>query len=421
LFLELSDGSVILDASGGPAVVVLGHGNERVAQAIGRQAAQLAYTHTVFFANAPAEALAQLILGDAPGGLTHAFFVSSGSEATESALKLARQYFVELGQPQRTRFISRQLSYHGNTLGALSVSGHRARRALYEPLLHTNHSQVSPCFRYRYAKPAETDADYAARLAAELAAEFERVGPQNVAAFIAEPVVGAAAGCVTAVPGYFKAVRDVCDRYGALLILDEVMCGMGRTGTTHAWEQEGIVPDIQTVAKGLGGGYAPIGGIFISGRVVAALTDGSGMFVHGHTYQAHPVACAAALEVQRIIAEERLVSNVRSMGRYLERGLKSEFATHAHVGDIRGRGLFWALEFVKDKTTRESFDPKLQIAEVVKDRGLECGLAVYPCAGCVDGERGDQIIISPPFNVTGTDIDMIIDRLASTLKSTFPT
>ena len=251
-----------------------------------------------------------------PGGLTHAWFCSSGSEGNEAALKLARQYFVEIGQPQRTHFIARRQSYHGNTLGALAAGGNMMRRALYEPILSPAFSLVSPCFAYRFQRDDETDAQYVDRLADELEAEFQRLGPDSVIAFIAEPVVGATTGCVAALPGYFKRVREICDRHGALLILDEVMCGMGRTGTMHAWEQEGITPDIQVVAKGLGGGYQPIGGVLIAGKDRRRRSHaGSGGFMHGHTYQAHPVACAAALEVQRIIREDNLLDECPRHGR----------------------------------------------------------------------------------------------------------
>ena len=314
IWLRLADGSEVIDASGGAAVSCLGHGNARVAAAIAEQAGQMAYAHTGFFSSAPAEALAEELLRDQPGGLSRAYFVSSGSEGVEAALKLARQYWVELGQPGRTRFIARRQSYHGNTLGALAAGGNMPRREAYKPILAEAFSHVSPAFAYRFQDSAETDGEYVTRLAAELEAEFQRLGPDTVAAFIAEPVVGATSGCVAAPSGYFQAIRRVCDRHGALLVLDEVMCGMGRTGTLHAWEQEGIAPDLQVVAKGLGGGYQPIGALLIGERVIEALRAGSGAFKHGHTYQAHPVACAAALAVQRVIQADGLLDNVRAMG-----------------------------------------------------------------------------------------------------------
>ena len=417
--LRLASGRTVIDGSGGAAVACIGHGNKRVAAAMAEQAGRMAYAHTSFFTSEPAEALAELLLADEPGGLAHAFFVSSGSEAMEAALKLARQFFIEVGQPRRTRFIARRQSYHGTTLGALSAGGHLARRAPYEPLLGAGFSRVSPCFAYHYQAADEGDAQYVGRLAAELEAEFQRLGPDTVAAFCAEPVVGAAAGCVTAVPGYFAAVRDVCNRHGALLILDEVMCGMGRTGSLHAWEQEGITPDIQTIAKGLGGGYAPIGGILASGRVVTALRDGSGGFMHGQTYQAHPVACAAALEVQRIVREEGLVAQAARQGETLERLMTERFGNHRHVGDNRGRGLFRAVEFVSDRPGRTPFDPSREIAERVKQAALDRGLAVYPSVGTVDGIRGDHVIVAPPFIATDADLTEIVDRLGEAIDAVF--
>ena len=415
--LRLADGREIIDGSGGAAVACLGHGNARVAAAIGAQAAKLAYAHTGFFTSEPAEALADLILQGSPGGLTHAWFCSSGSEGTEAALKLARQYFVEIGQPRRTRFIARRQSYHGNTLGALATGGNMARRAIYEPILAEAFSHVSPCFAYRFQHAGETDAAYVDRLAAELEAEFARLGPETVAAFVAEPVVGATAGCVPALPGYFERVRAICDRHGALLILDEVMCGMGRTGTMHAWEQEGIAPDIEIIAKGLGGGYQPIGGILIAAKIIAGLNAGSGGFLHGHTYQAHPVACAGALEVQRIIREDGLLANVRAMGTRLEAALTDRFGNHAHVGDIRGRGLFRAIELVADRAGKRVFDPEQKLHERVKRAALDRGLAVYPMGGTIDGRQGDHVLIAPPYTVTPTEIDTIVDRLGAAVDA----
>lgn len=417
--LHLASGKVVIDGSGGAAVACIGHGNKRVAAAMAEQAGKMAYAHTGFFTSEPAEALAEILLAGEPGGLTHAFFVSSGSEAMEAAIKLARQYVLEIGQEQRTRFIARRQSYHGTTLGALSAGGHLARRAPYEPILSGAFSKVSPCFAYHHQASDESDAQYVARLAAELEAEFQRLGPNTVAAFCAETVVGAATGCVTALPGYFAAIRAVCDRHGALLILDEVMCGMGRTGTLHAWEQEGIAPDIQAVAKGLGGGYAPIGAILASARVIAALRDGSGGFMHGQTYQAHPVACAAALEVQRILQDEALVANVARQGNTLERLLTERFGNHRHVGDVRGRGLFWALEFVSDRGGRTPFAPSAGIAERVKQAALDRGLGVYPCVGTVDGTQGDHVIVTPPYIVTDADLVEIVDRLGEAVDAVF--
>jgi len=417
MMLHLANGQSVIDAAGGAAVACIGHGNERVVAAIAEQARRLDYVHTTFVTSEPAEALAELLLAEEPGGLSHAFFVSSGSEAMESALKMARQYFVERGEAKRTHFIARRQSYHGNTFGAMAASGHLGRRAPYEAILPTGFSHVSPCFAYHGQEAEESDQAYVERLAAELEAEFQRVGPDRVIAFIAEPVVGATAGCVTAVPGYFPAMRAVCDRHGALLILDEVMCGMGRTGTTHAWEQEGVVPDLQAVAKGLGGGYQPVGALLVSRRVIEALSAGSGAFAHGHTYQAHPIACAAALEVQRIIREQDLLANVCAMGRHLEAALTERFGNHAHVGDIRGRGLFWGLEFVENRSHRRPYDPAAGLGARLKGAGLANGIAVYPSSGTIDGHRGDHLIIAPPYVVDRAGVERIVDCLGATVDA----
>jgi len=405
------DGRRILDASGGAAVSCLGHQHPRVLEAMARQASKLAYAHTSFFSSEPAEALADKLVGHEPGGLGYAYLVSGGSEAIEAGIKLARQYFIEIGQPQRRHFIARRQSYHGNTLGALAAGGNAWRREPYAPLLSTAFSHVTPAFAYHEKRDSESEADFVGRLAAELEAEFQRLGPENVAAFIAEPVVGATAGCVPAPEGYFRAVREICDRHGALLILDEVMCGMGRTGTLHAWEQEGIAPDIQAIAKGLGGGYQPIGAMLASGRIVDAIRDGSGAFQHGHTYLAHPLACAAALEVQRVIDDEQLLDRVKTLGAHLERRLTERFGNHRHVGDIRGRGLFQAIELVADRATRAPFDPALKLNQRVKAIAFEGGLGCYPAGGCMDGRSGDHVLLAPPYIATSDDIDMIVDRL----------
>ena len=415
--IRMADGREVLDGSGGAAVSCLGHGDARVNAAIAGQLAKIAYVHTGLFSNQAAEDLAELLVGDEPGGLSHVYFCSSGSEGMEAAIKLARQYFLEIGQPHRTQYIARRQSYHGNTLGALSAGGNMMRREPYAPLLSPAFHHVSPCFAYRFKHDDEADDQYCRRLADELEAEFQRLGPDRVVGFCAEPVVGATTGCTTAVPGYFRAVREICDRHGALLILDEVMCGMGRTGSMHAWEQEGIVPDIQIVAKGLGGGYQPIGGILIHRRVIEAFRRGSGAFMHGHTYQAHPVACAAALAVQQVIREDNLLENVRAMGRLLEERLTERFGNHRHVGDIRGRGLFWAIELVRDRGAKEVFDPALKVNERVKLAAFDHGVAVYPMGGTIDGGRGDHVIIAPPYIAGPEQIDAIVERTGAALDA----
>ena len=411
VWLIAENGHRVLDASGGAAVSCLGHQHPRVIAAMKEQASKLAYAHTGFFTSEPAEELAERLVGHEPGGLAYVYYVSGGSEAVEASIKIARQYFIERGEPQRAHFIARRQSYHGNTLGAFAAGGNAWRREPYAPLLSGAFSHVTPAFAYHEKRDDESEADFTARLAAELEAEFQRLGPNNVAAFIAEPVVGATAGCVTAPEGYFRAVRDICNRHGALLILDEVMCGMGRTGTLHAWEQEGIAPDIQAIAKGLGGGYQPIGAMLTTRRIVDTIRDGSGAFQHGHTYLGHPMACAASLEVQKIIAEEKLLDRVKELGARLERRLTERFGNHRHVGDIRGRGLFQAVELVADRATRTPFDPALKLNARIKSEAFARGLGCYPMGGTVDGRIGDHVVLAPPYICTDGDIDMIVDRL----------
>jgi adenosylmethionine-8-amino-7-oxononanoate aminotransferase len=421
IWLVREDGRKVLDASGGAAVSCLGHQHPRIIEAMRRQASKLAYAHTAFFSSEAAETLADHLVGHEPGGLAYVYFVSGGSEAIESAIKIARQYFIEAGEPKRQRFIARKQSYHGNTLGALSAGGNAWRREPYAPLLSPSFSHVTPAFAYHEKRDEESESDFVARLAAELEAEFQRLGPDTVAAFIAEPVVGATAGAVTAPEGYFRAVRDICNKHGALLILDEVMCGMGRTGTTHAWEQEGIAPDIQAIAKGLGGGYQPIGAMLATSRIVETIRQGSGAFQHGHTYLAHPLACAAALEVQRVIAEEKLLDRVKQLGQHLERRLTERFGNHRHVGDIRGRGLFQAIELVADRATKQPFDPNLKLNQKIKAIAFEGGLGCYPSGGTADGKNGDHVLLAPPYICTPNDIDMIVERLGSAVDSALKT
>ena len=417
IWLIREDGRKVLDASGGAAVSCLGHQHPRVLAAMSKQASKLAYAHTAFFTSEAAETLADHLVGHEPGGLAYAYFVSGGSEAVEAAIKIARQYFLEAGQPKRQHFIARRQSYHGNTLGALSAGGNAWRREPYAPLLSPAFSHVTPAFAYHEKRDNESEADFVARLAAELDAEFQRLGPDTVAAFIAEPVVGATSGAVTAPEGYFRAVREICDRHGALLILDEVMCGMGRTGTLHAWEQEGVAPDIQAIAKGLGGGYQPIGAMLTTNRIVDTIRQGSGAFQHGHTYLAHPLACAAALEVQRVIGEEKLLERVKELGAHLEKRLTERFGNHRHVGDIRGRGLFQAIELVADRATRKSFDPGLKLHQRIKAAAFEGGLGCYPSGGTADGKNGDHVLLAPAYICTSNDIDMIVERLGSAVDS----
>jgi len=411
-----SDGRRYLDASGGAAVSCLGHGHPDVIAAMHAQIDRIAYAHTSFFTTEPAEALADALVADAPEGIEHVYLVSGGSEAIEAALKLARQHFVEIGQPQRSVFIARRQSYHGNTLGALSVGGNEWRRREFAPLLLPV-EHVSPCFEYRERRNDETQDAFTDRLIAELEATIDRVGPERVIGFCAEPVVGATLGAVPPTPGYFRRVREVLDRCGALLIADEVMCGMGRTGTLYAIEQEGVIPDLITIAKGLGGGYQPVGALLAQERVVAPIRDGSGAFQHGHTYIGHPVAAAAALAVQRVIKRDRLLDAVRARGTYLEQALQSRFRDHPHVGDLRGRGLFRGIELVADRASKKTFDPAQRVHAKVKAAAMSEGLCVYPMGGTIDGVRGDHVLLAPPFITSEAQIDEIVARLARAIDA----
>ena len=416
IWIEDAAGKRYIDASGGAAVSCLGHGHPDVVAAMHRQIDRLAYAHTSFFTTEVAEQLADQLVRTAPTGMSHAYFVSGGSEAVEAALKMARQYYLEVGQPERSHFIARRQSYHGNTLGALAVGGNEWRRRQFAPLL-IDVTHVSPCYPYRDLQPGETPEAYGQRLARELDEAIQRVGPAKVLAFIAETVGGATAGVLVPVPGYLKAVREVCDRHGVLLILDEVMCGMGRTGTLHACEQDGVVPDLMTIAKGLGGGYQPIGAVLAQGQLVEAMSAGSGFFQHGHTYLGHAVACAAALAVQQVIERDGLLQKVQRGAQVLQALLAEKFAKHPHVGDIRGRGYFWGVELVAERAGKTPFDPARRLNARVKSEAFARGLLVYPMGGTVDGRYGDHILLAPPFIVTDDELALIVERLAQAVDA----
>ncbi|NRF87459.1 aspartate aminotransferase family protein [Burkholderia gladioli] len=416
--IELIDstGKRYIDACGGAAVSCLGHSNTRVIEAIKRQAERLPYAHSSFFTTEPVEELADRLIEAAPAGLDHVYFTSGGSESIEAALKLARQYFVEIGQPARRHFIARRQSYHGNTLGALAIGGNPWRREPFLPLLIDAH-HVSPCYAYREQRASESEEAFAQRLADELENRILELGPETVAAFVAETVVGATAGAVPPVRAYFRKVRAVCDKYGVLLILDEIMSGMGRTGHLFACEEDGIAPDILTIAKGLGAGYQPIGATLASDRIYDAIVGGTGFFQHGHTYIGHATACAAALEVQRVIADEGLLDNVRERGEQLRAQLRERFADHQAVGDVRGRGLFVGVEFVADRGTKQPFDPSLRLHAALRREAMARGLMVYPMGGTVDGRQGDHVLLAPPFICSAEQIDIIVERLAQSLDA----
>lgn len=417
-YLIDSTGKRYLDGSSGAAVSCLGHDDRDVIEAIKRQLDALPYAHTSFFTTEPMEALADELVARAPQGMDRVYFVSGGSEAIEAALKLARQYFVEVGQLDRRYVIGRRQSYHGNTLGALAVGGNMWRRQQFQPLLFEV-AHVAPCYEYRDRRPDETVEGYGRRLVQELDAQIQQLGPEKVIAFVAEPVVGATLGAVPAVPDYFRLVREVCDRYGILLVLDEVMCGMGRTGSLYACEQEGIVPDLVCIAKGLGAGYQPIGATLVQRRIHDAVYGGSGFFQHGHTYIGHAVACAGALAVQKAFVERGLVERVRTLGPKLEAKLRDRIGAHPHVGDIRGRGFFWGVEFVADRSTKRTFAPADKINTRVKAAALERGLMIYPMGGTVDGVNGDHVLIAPPYILTEAQLDELADKIGAAIESVF--
>ena len=414
VYIYDQQGKRYLDGSGGAAVSSLGHSHPRVISAIKAQLDQIAFAHTGFFSSEPAEDLAKFLIDNAPGNMGKIYFTSGGSEAVESALKLARQYFVELGETERTLFISREQSYHGNTLGALGVGGNPWRREPFEPLLSAA-NYISPCYAYRGQRAGESEIDYGQRVAVELESKLAELGASNVIAFIAEPVVGATLGAVPSVPGYFKKIREICDKHGILLILDEVMCGTGRTGTLFAYQQEHIVPDMVTMAKGLGAGYQPIGALMVSEKIHQTVADGSGFFQHGHTYIGHPTACAAALAVQRAIVDEDLLDNVQHMGGYLQTQLEQRFAEHPHVGDIRGRGLFRGIELVKDRADKSPLPLASNLHKKIKAQLMDNGLLCYPGAGSVDGKQGHHILIAPAFIIQSADLDFLVDTLATSI------
>lgn len=417
-YLVDSSGKQYFDGSGGAAVSCLGHGDPDIIAAIQHQAEQLAFAHTGFFTSEPAEELADLLISRAPGDLKRVYLVSGGSEATEAALKLARQYHVECQEPQRKHVIARRQSYHGNTLGSLAAGGNVFRRTQFAPLL-IDVSHISPCYEYVGRLPQETAYDYGQRVAQELEDELLRLGPDTVMAFIAEPVVGATLGAVPAVNGYFKRIREICDTYGVLLIFDEVMCGMGRTGHMFACDADQVAPDILCVAKGLGAGYQPIGAMLCSDEIYQTIAQGSGFFQHGHTYIGHPIASAAALAVVKTLIDRDLFKEVQKLGETFETALRDAFEQHDNIGDIRGRGLFWGIELVADKATKIPLDPALETAKKIKAAAFEAGLICYPNSGTRDGKNGDHILLAPPFIVTEAQIGEITEKLGQALKTVF--
>ena len=409
-------GTRYLDASGGAAVSCLGHSHPRVIEAIKAQLDAIPYAHTGFFTNEPLERLADYLVEKAPGDLDMVYFVSGGSEAVEAAMKMARQYYLEIGQPDRHKIIARRQSYHGNTLGTLAIGGNEWRREPFRPML-IDATHVAPCYEYRDRRDDESAEGYALRVADELEAAIQTAGPETVAAFVCEPVVGATAGAVPALPGYLKRIREICDRHGVLLIFDEVMCGMGRTGYLFACEEDGVAPDLLTIAKGLGAGYQPIGATLLHSKIYRAIRDGSGFFQHGHTYMGHPAACAAGLAVQHAIRDEDLLTNVRERGTALRQALEARFGNNANVGDIRGRGLFIGIEMVADRSTKTPFDPSRKLHAAIKRAAMDRGLMVYPMGGTIDGRRGDHVLLAPPFIIDQGHVTTIAETFGDAVDA----
>ena len=413
VYLYDSTGKQYLDGSGGAAVSCLGHGHPEVISAIQSQVAQIAYAHTAFLTNEPQERLAARLCARFPGQDVQVYFLSGGSEANETAIKLARQYWLARGKRDKHIVISRNQSYHGNTIGALSVSGNPGRREIFAPLLK-DWPRVDPCYAYRHQGADESPEDYGLRAAHSLEKAIAEVGADNVSAFIAETVVGATMGAVPPVRGYLKEIRDICDRHEVLLILDEVMCGCGRSGSYFSFEQDGIVPDIVTVAKGLGGGYQAIGAAlarrFIHDTIVAEF----GAFSHGHTYIGHATACAAALAVSSVIDAENLLENVCDTGASLRAKLAESFGGKDFVGDIRGRGLFVGLELVTDKVGKTPAEPAL--AGKIKQAAMDEGLIIYPGGGTCDGTTGAHVLLAPPFIYSTEHVDELVDKLGRAFR-----
>lgn len=418
VYLIDQTGKRYFDGSGGAAISCLGHSDAKVTAAIKAQLDHFAFAHTRFLTSQAAENLADKLIEHAPGDLDRVYIVSGGSEAVEAAIKLARQYHLERGEPDRQRIIARNHSYHGNTLATLATGGNQARRAPFAPLMiETSH--ISACYEYRDRRENESAYDYGQRVANELETEILRLGPETVMAFVAETVVGATLGAVAPVDGYFTRIREICDQYGVLLILDEVMCGMGRTGKLFACEHYGIAPDIMTIAKGLGAGYQPIGAMLSSKQIYDTIAAGSGFFQHGHSYVGHPTACAAGVAVLERLVDDGLVARSAEMGKRLKTALIDAFGQHSHIGDIRGIGLFIGLEFVENRATKAPFDASLGVNKALTRACFEAGLICYPMGGGVDGINGDHILLAPPFILSDAHIYEIIDKLGVAFEQVF--
>lgn len=417
VYLIDKTGKRYFDACGGAAVSCLGHSNETIKNAIKQQLNAVPFAHTAFFTSEVAERLAAKLVEDAPSNIDKVYFVTGGSEANETALKLARQYFVEVGELERKYFIARELSYHGNTIQTLGIAGNEMRKETFRPILPKAHL-IPPCYAYRQQHAGESEEAYALRAANTLEDKILELGAENVIGFIAEPVVGATAGVLPPAKNYFKRIREICDQYGILLILDEIMCGMGRCGTRFTCTQEDIEPDIITIAKGLGAGYQPIGATLLSKQINDAIESGSGGFQHGHTYLSHPMVCAAALAVQQEIDTHKLLDNVNIQGAALKQKLVETFSNHPNIGDIRGRGLFIGIEFVEDKNSKKPFPVTFALHAHLKKAAMDEGLMIYPGCGTIDGKQGHHVLIAPPFIIKPQHIDEIVDKFTQALDHT---
>jgi adenosylmethionine-8-amino-7-oxononanoate aminotransferase len=418
MYLVDVDGKQYLDMSGGAAVSCLGHGHPDVVRAVQEQAGKLAFAHTAFFTNEPQEDLAARLAKRFHEKDAAVWFTSGGSESNETALKIAWQYWRTQGQVDKTIIISRQFSYHGGTLGATSISGSVVRRAPYERVLH-DWPRISPCYPWRHKFDDETERQYGHRVAAELDEAIRLAGAENVAAFIAEPVVGATLGVVPPAPGYFQEIRRICDEHQVLFIADEVMCGSGRCGTFYACEQDNVLPDMVTIAKGLGGGYQPLGAIITRRHVRDAIADDPGGFAHGHTYIGHAISCAAGVAIQKCL-DDGLLESVSGKGEMLQEVLRERFHDHPAVGDIRGRGLFAGIEFVASRDTKMPFSADEKIPSKLKSAAMEYGLICYPGGGSVDGKRGAHMLLAPPFIAEDQHFEELGDKLDKIFTSVFP-
>ena len=403
-------GKTYLDGSGGPAVFCLGHAHPEVNAAISTQIESIAYAYRYLFTSAALESLTETVLRLSGGGFKDVLYSADGSEAVESALKVALQYFAARGSMKKRRFIARDRSWHGNTLGALSVSGFAARRRAFEGSL-LDVTFVSAANAYRPPPGCKPDG-LVPYLAAELEQAILEAGPETVAAFIFEPIVGAAGGVVPAPAGYAAAVAAVCRKYDVLVIADEVMCGVGRSGTWRALEHDGVSPDIMTVAKGLAGGYIPLGATLVAGQVAGPILSEHGAYMTGHTFSGHTAACAAGLAVQRIIERDRLLERVRRVGAAFQGSVRGSLVGFGEVGDVRGRGFFIGIELVRDPVSRAPFPAARGLSFDIGQRAIADGLICYPCSGNVDGVAGDTIILAPPYNASDAELEEIVEKLA---------